>query len=86
MGHGDDVGSVLAEYAAYARELSGFVADVEFEGEVAAALDESAGDDAVEDGHVDVAAGDYADSLFAFDGQAKTHAPQEMPLSPITLA
>lgn len=56
VGNGDDIGSVLAQDAAYSRELTGFVADIKLQGVVAAALDESACDDAVEAGDVDVAA------------------------------
>ena len=58
---GDDVGHLL--------QLAGLVFQRDGQVGFAAAHDEAAGDDAVEDVHVDVAAGDEADDLLALDGQ-----------------
>ena len=58
---GDDVGHLL--------QLAGLVFQRDGQVGLAAAHDEAAGDDAVEDVHVDVAAGDEADDLLALDGQ-----------------
>ena len=46
----------FAKHVAYARQLSRLVGEVEGERAVTAALDESSGDDAVENCHVDVSA------------------------------
>mgnify|MGYP007012762318 CR=1 FL=1 len=58
---GDDVSHLL--------QLAGLVFQRDGQVGFAAAHDEAAGDDAVEDVHIDVAAGDEADDLLAFDGQ-----------------
>ena len=58
---GDDVGHLL--------QLAGLVFQRDGQVGLAAAHDEAAGDDAVEDVHVDVAAGDEADDLLTLDGQ-----------------
>ena len=58
---GDDVGHLL--------QLAGLILQRDGQVGLAAAHDEAAGDDAVEDVHVDVAAGDEADDLLALDGQ-----------------
>ena len=58
---GDDVGHLL--------QLAGLVFQRDGQVGFAAAHDEAAGDDAVEDVHVDVAAGDEADDLLALNGQ-----------------
>ena len=58
---GDDLSDLL--------QLAGFVLECDGQVCLAAAHDQTAGDDAVEDVHIDVAAGDKADDLFALDGQ-----------------
>ena len=54
--YGNDIAALLGDYGADARELAGFVGEVDLEGEVTPGFREAAGDDAAERRDVDVAA------------------------------
>ena len=69
MQDGDDVAAAAGDDLGHLLELAGLVLQCDGQVGFAAAHDQTAGDDAVEDVHVDVAAGDDADDLFALDGQ-----------------